>query len=242
MKVWSWRDAIRQSDLQPTTKLVLYTVSIYMNEIGGGAFPSYKTLANDCGLSKRTTMRHIEIAIQAGFIGKEKGLRENGSYTSNRYKATYPSWVVSRVTLGSDTGDTRGSVTGDTPINTPVINTPSNKKTNKKVFLREKPVTDAFDLWNSFAQENGLSEAQVLSDQRNKKIKARLKDCGGIDGWQRALDKISDSDFLLGKKTDFKATLDFVLQKSSFIKIMEGAYDGKSKQQYSAIDDWVERG
>lgn len=154
MKVWSWRDAVRQSDIKPHTKLVLYTLSVYMNEIGSGAFPSYKTLADDCGCSKRTVMRHIEEAVQYGFLKKEKKLRENGSYSSNVYIASYPDGVVSPQTLGSVTTDTRGSVTSVTPINTPVNNTPVKEKKETKVSTKKpiakKPDDVSEELWSEF--------------------------------------------------------------------------------------------
>ncbi|MCB0471465.1 MAG: hypothetical protein KDC56_00240 [Flavobacteriaceae bacterium] len=83
----------------------------------------------------------------------------------------------------------------------------------------------AFDLFNNLADQVGLPKAQVLSTERKSKIKSRLKDCGGIDGWKIALEKIANSDFLSGRAKDWKADLDFMIQKSSFIKIMEGKYD-----------------
>ncbi len=87
----------------------------------------------------------------------------------------------------------------------------------------------AFDLFNDFAESNGLSKAQVLNPKRRTHLKSRLKDCGGIDGWKTALEKMAKSDFLMGKTTEWKANLDFMLQQSSFIKIMEGAYDNNKK-------------
>ena len=137
------------------------------------------------------------------------------------------------------------------PSNTPkigVIKYPQNRgsdtntliprETNKSIIdsmeynsPREKvpdEVQVAFDAYNDMAKKNGLSLAQMLSKQRKSKINARLKQCGGIDGWNAALEKIAQSDFCLGKnKNGWQAGLDFMLQESSFIKLMEGAYDNK---------------
>ena len=69
----------------------------------------------------------------------------------------------------------------------------------------------------------------MLSKTRESKIRQRLKDCGGINGWNIALEKLEQSAFLNGTKTEFKANIDFILQESSFIKLMEGNYDNNEK-------------
>lgn len=84
---------------------------------------------------------------------------------------------------------------------------------------------EAFDLYNSFAEIAGWKKAAKLSDARKRKLKARLKDVGGIDGWKIALEKASKISGLSGGDGKWKANLDFFLQESSFIKLMEGSYD-----------------
>lgn len=86
-------------------------------------------------------------------------------------------------------------------------------------------VTQAFADFNIFAMENGLSAVQVVSEKRKRAMRARLKECGGIEGFQVILkDIIGPSDFLMGRKTDFKVTIDFILTAGNFVKIMEGNY------------------
>ena len=87
------------------------------------------------------------------------------------------------------------------------------------------PVQQAFDRYNHAAETAGLPVAQKLTPGRRSKIKARLKECGGLDGWDAALEKLAASDFCTGVKTGWKADLDFLIQESSFIKLMEGSYD-----------------
>jgi len=82
------------------------------------------------------------------------------------------------------------------------------------------------DLYNQVAQRHDLPIAQKLTNARKSKIRARLKDCGGMDGWKSALEKLERSDFCLGKNNSgWRADLDFILQESSFTKLMEGTYD-----------------
>lgn len=82
----------------------------------------------------------------------------------------------------------------------------------------------AFELWNSFAAENKLPVARDFTDQRKSRLKARLKDAGGLEGWKRALELVSQSPFLMGRRSDFRADFDFLMQKSKFVKLLEGGY------------------
>ena len=94
----------------------------------------------------------------------------------------------------------------------------------------------ASDAWNELAAEAGLPAMQVLTKPRRTKLRARLTECGGLDGWAYALGKVRDSPFLRGQnKTGWKADFDFLLQQKSFTKLMEGAYD-RAKQ----TDGWGE--
>lgn len=93
-------------------------------------------------------------------------------------------------------------------------------------FLHRQPseLSQAVDVWNDLAGNHGLAKVQKLTKERSGKLKARLKDCGGIEGWKAALAKVAASPFLLGE-TGWRADFDFLLQPSSFIKLMEGSYD-----------------
>lgn len=88
-----------------------------------------------------------------------------------------------------------------------------------------------FDAWNDTARRNDLPVAEKLTKDRRSKLTARIADAGGLDGWFRALDRLEASDFCTGRKTDFRANLDFVLQASSFLKLIEGSYDNNRNQR-----------
>lgn len=83
----------------------------------------------------------------------------------------------------------------------------------------------AFQDFCSMADDIGLPKPSRLTPERRKRLAARLKEAGGLDGWQIAMAKIRGSPFLNGSKSEFRANFDFLLQKSSFCKIMEGNYD-----------------
>ena len=84
----------------------------------------------------------------------------------------------------------------------------------------------AVGLWNDLAHENGLPRVQRLTEARRRKLKMRLTECGGLEGWRVALNKVLGSTFLKGgNERHWRADFDFVLQEKSFTKLMEGGYD-----------------
>lgn len=94
----------------------------------------------------------------------------------------------------------------------------------------------AFQAWNTLAEQTGLPKAQILTQPRRSSLAKRLTECGGLEGWNAALDKVRCSHFLNGGgDRGWKVDLDFVLQASSFAKLMEGSYDDR-KANGNGID------
>jgi len=90
------------------------------------------------------------------------------------------------------------------------------------------PVKAAFDLYNETAKKLELPVAKSLTDDRKKKLRVRLEDDQDLTNWKTALANIARSPFLTGKNDrGWKASLDFLLQPSSYSKVLEGVYSGK---------------
>ena len=112
-----------------------------------------------------------------------------------------------------------------------------NKKTNLKVSQKDKSdLQIALDEYNQLAERAGLAKAKMLTKSRTPKLRARL-DEHGLDGWRQALGNVERSSFLCGEQPgrNWKASFDFLLQESSFVKVLEGQYgNGRvSKPQIS---------
>ena len=90
-----------------------------------------------------------------------------------------------------------------------------------------KEIAEAFAAYNDMAERVGLSRATKLSPQRQSKLKARLRDAGGIAGWCAALGRVAASAYCRGEVNGFKADLGFLLQDESFTRLMEGKYDDR---------------
>lgn len=75
-----------------------------------------------------------------------------------------------------------------------------------------------------------LQRVKIWTDKRRNLLKARWREDAkrqNVEYWERLFIAISESDFLTGKKTDFKADLEWILNSSNFVKIIEGKYVNK---------------
>lgn len=89
-RAWTWRNAILKSDLQATTKHVLMVISVHMNDMGEGCYPSTKTIAGLASLSERSVCTHIEIAEKAGWlVTAHHGFNGQG-WARNEYRPAWP--------------------------------------------------------------------------------------------------------------------------------------------------------
>lgn len=120
-----------------------------------------------------------------------------------------------------DKNDIQAKKTPQTPIRN-IHTTPSPKG--------DSPLSDqdtAISEWNDLATEVGLTRVRKLSADRKAKLKRRLAE-HGLGGWREALAKIRGSPFCRGENDrGWSANIDFMLAETSFLKLLEGNYDGR---------------
>lgn len=78
--LFTWRSAVasKHGPSNPTTRHVLLTLALHMNEKGGSCFPSIDLLVEESGLSRRAVIDHLGTAEREGWIGKRDLRRPNG--------------------------------------------------------------------------------------------------------------------------------------------------------------------
>lgn len=84
-------------------------------------------------------------------------------------------------------------------------------------------------IWNREAYN--LSKVHKSNKARDKKIKDIWPQLQPIE-WERVIQKINASDFCIGQSENsngWKATFDWLLQKETYLKVMEGKYDNRQK-------------
>lgn len=91
----------------------------------------------------------------------------------------------------------------------------------------------AVEIWNEAAERVGWSKVQRVTGPRRKALKARLKECDGLDGWRAAIERATASAFLTGKTKpgngheNWRCDFDFIIREAKFTKLMEGGYDDR---------------
>ena len=140
--LFSWRHAILESDLPPTTRHVLLTLSCHMNDVGESCYPTIDTLARETGLSKRAVITHIQSANKLGWIKVgEHGFRGQrwrsheysvGMPASEGGASSSPASIEMVVNLVPEGGEPRSKnsekVVNDVHSNSTVINSTGNSR------------------------------------------------------------------------------------------------------------------
>jgi hypothetical protein len=116
----------------------------------------------------------------------------------------------------------------------PYINTYNESKDINTLFIVPHKYIYDFQYfrnkWNEFAKLNNLDEILKLSDKRKAGIKSRLKE-KDFD-FDKILDNISKSNFLLGKVKNWKVTFDWIFtHKDNYIKILENNYTNNGNKE-----------
>lgn len=121
--LFTWRSAIVDARVAPTTKLVALCLSLHMNERGGSCFPSQALLAWESGLTARSVREHLGILEGEGWI-----VRTKQAGRVDLYEATTPEGGSGVPRNGGSGGAERGSGESGTVVPTEdVIRTSSNK-------------------------------------------------------------------------------------------------------------------
>lgn len=90
--VWSYVQAVNDSDLPMVTKHMLLVISTYMNSYGGGCWPSVKTIAQKMSCTTRLVYKHLNIAEKEGFILRGKRGLKGRRKDQNEYRAAIPGY------------------------------------------------------------------------------------------------------------------------------------------------------
>ncbi|NOR68528.1 MAG: hypothetical protein GQ532_02325, partial [Methylomarinum sp.] len=76
-----------------------------------------------------------------------------------------------------------------------------------------------------------------ITPKRKSKIKKLLEnDIQTIDAWVMYFEKVSESDFLMGRAEKWGADFEWLINSTNALKVCEGRYDNKKKK--SIHDEW----
>lgn len=246
--IWAWSYA---GSITPSELLVLLRLANHADE-DGACFPSQKYLHRKTGLSERC-VRDCLKALEAAGEPPEDGSEQRPSLITRTKRnhgpdPTSDAFILHMNIMGPNIdppakyATTDRQISSERPARSAAKSSIEPSKGNRspdgdsdaaapaaaegsKAVAKAMPIQEAFDTYNTFAQEHGWAVATRLSDARRKSLRARLVE-HGIDGWKTALIKSSESPFLMGRtQANFRITIDFLLQPSKLQKTIEGGYD-----------------
>jgi biotin operon repressor len=216
-----------------TIKSVLLAVANYADE-EGICWPSQEQLADDTELSRHSIMRALDQLEDMGLLSRERRHRGDGSRSSDLIMLDLSQSSTEQ--RSSQQRSTQQQPKSHGATAEPIIE-PSLSRNSATRVKRNSEEDAAVKAWNDLADELSLPRVQRITETRRRRLAQRLRECGGLDGWSVALAKIRGSPLCRGEIGKWRADFDFVLQESSFVKLMEGKYDDRSPGRYAAAKD-----
>lgn len=224
---------VEMRDIGPNEKLLLLILANYADNVWE-CWPSVKRLAADTGMGNRTVTSTLTKLEERGLIRRTERWRRDGSRMSNLIGLLFA--PPANAAWGEDVDTAPRVNIQRTPHaksagHEPVIANQLEKQGATALVGEADDVRQAFASFNAMVVSLGGSPAKALNDDRRRRIKARLKDCGGLAEWTRLMGTVPDSPFLSGQTHHhFSVTLDFIIQPSSFTKLTEGQYHDHRSQ------------
>jgi len=166
---------------------------------------------------------------QRGFLGVHKGLHKRdikGTYKEHIRLIENNHLEEERNIKGTKEGHKR-DIKGSTTIE------PKNLKPKNKDLC---PHNEIIKLYHNILDE--LPSVREWTEPRKRKLRARwnskiVTDDGtkinSLKYWENLFNYVKDSDFLMGRKTDFISDLEWIVTKSNFVKIREEKYNRRKE-------------
>jgi hypothetical protein len=89
---WQWRELVasEHGPSDPSTRLVLFVLSLHMNQDGINAWPSQALIAKRTGLSERSVRTHVALAEKAEFLSIYQKRQPGKAWFVHEYVAVIP--------------------------------------------------------------------------------------------------------------------------------------------------------
>ncbi len=162
----------------PTRKLILLKLADNAND-DGECYPSYQHIAEQCEVSRKTVMVHVDALIKMGLVKKKERKTKQGNRRSNLYIITLGGGVKS--TLGGSVKSTPGGVKSTpgggvkiTPITYHSLNLSHNQRGDGAHGHMKKTTNNDFDqFWKSYPKIVG-KQAAIRSWEKTNKNRPEL--------------------------------------------------------------------
>ena len=209
--------------------LLIYAIIYGFTQDGEQWFDgSRQYLAEWCNSTTRGISKNLGSLVKKGYLLKEDIVINNVKFC--KYKA-----IVNCSSAGNKVhgGEEQSSLP---PREQSSPNNSSNNKTSNnnldKESIRVKETVDyqgIVDMYNETCVS--LPSVRSLTDKRKRALKVRLKNFS-IEDLKTVFQKAEKSSFLNGSSDKWSgATFDWLIKEDNIVKVLEGNYDDKPKQQ-----------
>jgi phage replication O-like protein O len=134
------------------------------------------------------------------------------------FQKDYEKWVVS----SKETTRGQSVVQRDDKVSSKETHTKDNIQKTTYIVCPHQKIQD---LYHEILPE--LRQVRIWGDARKKFLKARWvesKKRQTLGWWRGYFEYVKKSDFLMGRKSDFQADLEWLIRPANFIKVIEGKY------------------
>jgi pyocin large subunit-like protein len=207
-------------------KLVLLALADRHNNEVDGAYPSIAWLVDFTDLNRKTIISCLDDLESLGLIS-DTGERRGDTKQIKLYRLhigtvpkTEPSQKrnspkkVAKQSQKRDTDTVRTTTPSTSDDKSSSVETPAFKKEH------------VIEKWNQLAAGGLVKPARKMNAQRTRMLEARMRE-NSFEDFLEVFGSLERSKFIHGDNArGWKPTIDFILQPSSFVKLLEGAYDG----------------
>ena len=195
--------AWEETELKGNRLLLFLALCDYAND-EGLCYPSIRTLSKRVRVDPRSVQRLLSGLVNDGFVQRQINQAKGGA---NLYQ----------LKLGGDR-----SVTLDRSV-TPRVTEQSSEPSMEP----SKNIDIWFTGFQNLMIQLNLPKPRALNAERKKLLRQRIKeDKGEMD----ILNEISISDFLSGKSASWSVTIDWILKKVNWNKVLDGNYRNREEK------------
>ena len=212
---------------------LLYAEITALTQMNGACYAPNSYFAELFGCEDRTIRRRLEKLEKEGYIERIVIFKNGTKEVEKRYIKLVP-LSQDRIipTPGQDCPDPQDRIVRYN------INPTDSNNINPDISSLRSEISSLTGKINQIFEKHGLPLVRRMTEERIKKFRKRVEDIGGFDKFFEEIDSaLGASSFLRGENNrGWIADIDFLLRKSSFVRLIEGAYADKKGQEGQSDD------
>ena len=199
-------------DLPSNDKIVLLKLADVADDDGQSIYMAQDTIAKQCGCSVRTVKRIFKKYTDTGLL-------QMVSPAGSMHKAA--TWQI--MVTQSHVPESH------VPQSHPMTLRGDSRRSPRGVTLDSMtPLGDSYTTLQKDDVCLSLGDCMDLTVARQKLLRQRLEDAGGLSGWRDVLAQVEQSSFLTGDAGPWVISFDWLCKQSNFNKVREGNYHDRT--------------